>query len=66
MNVQKFNRYPSLDEQSIDVANTLHDELHLTIDQIRMDVSPKAAVLVYVELINQAKRMLANLAAGGR
>lgn len=63
MNVPKFNRYPSLEEQAISVANTLHDELHLTIDQIRMDVSPKAAVLVYVELINQAKKMLANMGA---
>ncbi len=64
MSVPNFTRYPSLDEQAIEVSNNLHDELHITIDQIRMDVSPKAAVLVYVELINQAKRMLANLQGG--
>ncbi len=64
MSVPNFTRYPSLDEQSIEVANNLHDELYIIIDKIRMDVSPKAAVLVYVELINQAKRMLANLQGG--
>jgi hypothetical protein len=58
MIVQNFTRYPSLDEQAIEVSNNLHDELHITIDKIRMDVSPDAAVLVYVQLINQAKRML--------
>lgn len=58
MSVPNFTRYPSLDEQAIEVSNNLHDELHITIDQIRMDVSPDAAVLVYVQLINQAKRML--------
>ena len=56
-----FTPYPSVEEQAVDVSNELHDELHITIDRIRMDVSPKAAVLVYVELINQAKRMLANM-----
>ena len=58
MSVPNFTRYPSLDEQAIEVSNNLHDELHITIDKIRMDVSPDAAVLVYVQLINQAKRML--------
>ena len=64
MSVVNFNSYPSLEEQALDVSNDLHDELHLVIDQIRMDVSPKVAVLVYVELINQAKRMLRNMQGG--
>jgi len=55
------NAYPNVEEQAIEVSNQLHDELHLTIDEIRMEISPKAAVLVYVELINMAQRMLRNM-----
>ena len=61
MSVPNFNAYPSVNEQALEVSNELHDELHLIIDQIRMDISPKVAVLVYVELIHQARRMLRNM-----
>ena len=41
MSVPNFNAYPSVNEQALEVSNELHDELHLIIDQIRMDIMPQ-------------------------
>lgn len=48
-------------DDAIKLGNDLHDELHITIDRIRMEVSAEASVLVYRDLVRQAKTYLLNL-----
>ena len=55
------SRYPSVDEQAIEVSDNLRDEMDITLDRIRCEFGAKASVLAYISLIRQAKVMLSNL-----
>lgn len=51
----------SLDDQAIAVANSLHDELHLLVDEIRLEFGNKVAVRSYVALIQECRSILDDL-----
>ena len=55
------SRYPSVDEQAIEVSDNLRDEMDITLDRTRCEFGAKASVLAYISLIRQAKAMLDNM-----
>lgn len=58
------SRYPSVDEQAVEVYDNLRDEMNITLDCIRCEFGAKASVLAYISLIRQARVMLNNLRGG--